>query len=64
MTTSPTFNEGDRVYHRQRRQFGVYAGPSWTSGESYVEFPDEENECYRITTAQLVPAAEAPKEDV
>lgn len=52
----PTFTEGQRVYHRQRRQYGTYVEPSWTSGESIVDFGDDD--VLRITTAQLVPADE------
>lgn len=59
------FTAGQRVWHRQRRQFGRFIEPSWTSGESIVAFPgkhapgfpDEDDEC-RVTTAQLVPAEE------
>ena len=63
--TTPTFTEGDRVYHRQRRQFGTYGEDSGTSGESIVAFPmdhipglPDEDEELRVTTAQLVPADE------
>ena len=59
----PDFTEGQRVYHRQRREYGVYLEPSWTSGESMVAFPGEhvpgfpdEPDVCRVTTAQLVPA--------
>lgn len=63
--TDRQFTEGQRVWHRQRRQFGTFIKPSWTSGESIVAFPgehvpgfpDEDDEC-RVTTAQLVPADE------
>jgi len=60
-----TFAKGDRVYHRQRKQFGTFIEPSWTSGESIVAFPlapipglPDEDEELRVTTVQLVPANE------
>jgi hypothetical protein len=53
----PTFTEGQRVYHRQRRQFGTYIQQDWHRDESIVAFPDDDY-C-RVTTAQLVPADEA-----
>jgi hypothetical protein len=52
----PTFTEGQRVYHRQRKQFGTYVQPDWHRDESIVDFPDDDY-C-RVTTAQLVPADE------
>lgn len=60
-----TFTAGQRVYHRQLKQFGRFVEPSWTSGESIVAFPREhvpgfpdEDEELRVTTAQLVAADE------
>ncbi len=62
---NPTFTPGDRVYHRQLKRFGTFIESSWTSGESIVAFPrdhlpglPDEDEELRITTAQLVPAAQ------
>jgi hypothetical protein len=52
----PTFTEGQRVYHRQRRQYGTYVKPDWHSDESIVDFPDDDY-C-RVTTAQLIAADE------
>ncbi|MEU4558386.1 hypothetical protein AB0F72_08350 [Actinoplanes sp. NPDC023936] len=58
--TDRQFTEGQRVWHRQRKQFATYLGPSWTTGESYVDFghPDGHGDECRVTTAQLVPADE------
>lgn len=52
-----TFEPGQRVYHRQRQQFGIYVQQDWVASESIVDFGDEDGEL-RITTAQLVPADE------
>lgn len=54
---TPTFTEGQRVYHRQRQQFGTYVQQDWVSTESIVDFGDEDGQL-RVTTAQLVPADE------
>lgn len=54
--SDPTFVEGQRVYHRGRKQFGVYVKQDWIRTESIVDFPDDDRS--RITTAQLVPADE------
>jgi hypothetical protein len=63
--SEPTFTAGQRVFHNQRKQFGVYVEDSWTSGESIVAFPrdpvpglPDEDEELRVTTAQLVAADE------
>jgi hypothetical protein len=63
--TDHQFTEGQRVWHRQRRQFGTYIEPAWTSSESMVAFPGEhvpgwpdEDDVCRVTTAQRVPADE------
>nr|WP_221374534.1 hypothetical protein [Actinoplanes polyasparticus] len=62
MSTEQTFTPGDRVYHRQLKRYGTFIEPSWTSGESIVDFdvPDEPGyeDCLRITTAQPVAADE------
>jgi hypothetical protein len=62
MTGNDTaFASGQRVYHRQRHQYGTYVEPSWTSGESIVDFGDDD--VLRITTAQLVPADQVEEND-
>jgi hypothetical protein len=57
-----TFTKDQRVYHRQLKRYGTYVEDSWTSGESIVDFDDpdypDDEDCLRITTAQLVPAEE------
>lgn len=69
--TDHQFTEGQRVWHKQLRQFGRFIEPSWTSGESIVAFPGEhvpgfpdEDDERRVTTAQLVPAQLVPAEQV
>ncbi len=61
--TDHQFTEGQRVYHRQRRQIGIYVKQDWIKSESIVDFPEGEDysadEGCRVTTAQLVPADEA-----
>jgi len=58
----PAFTEGQRVFHRQLKRYGTFIEPSWTSGESIVDFDDPNDpnyeDCLRITTAQLVAADE------
>lgn len=60
--SDPTFTAGQRVYHRQRKQFGTFLKPSWTTGESLVDFDDPADpdfaDALRVTTAQLVAADE------
>ncbi len=64
--TDHQFREGQRVWHRQRREYGIYIKQDWIKSESIVAFPRghvagfpaEDEEC-RVTTAQLVPADEA-----
>jgi hypothetical protein len=60
--SEPTFTEGQRVYHRQLKRLGTFLEPSWTTGESIVDFdvPGEPfyEDALRITTAQLVAADE------
>lgn len=58
--TTPTFTEGQRVYHRQLKRYGTFVEHSWDSGTSHVAFDDDPDgfEDRRITTAQLVPADE------
>jgi hypothetical protein len=54
--TAHQFTEGDRVYHRQRREYGTYIKQDWVKTESIVDFPSDD--WCRVTTAQLVPASE------
>ncbi len=59
--SDPSFAPGQRVYHRQLKRFGTFIEPSWTSGESIVDFrawESDDEDCLRITTAQLVAADE------
>lgn len=55
--TDPTFTAGQRVYHRQRQQFGIYVQQDWVATDSIVDFGEDDDYC-RVTTAQLVPADE------
>ena len=52
-----TFSAGQRVYHRQLRQFGTYVQDDWHREDAIVDFGDDD--VRRITKAQLVPAEEA-----
>jgi hypothetical protein len=52
----PTFTAGQRVYHRGRKQFGIYVQQDLHRDESLVDFGGDD--VCRITTAQLVPADE------
>jgi len=54
--TTPTFTEGQRVYHRGRQEFGNYVMPGSDSDSSIVDFGY--GDVSEITTAQLVPADE------
>ncbi len=60
--TDPVFTPGQRVYHHQLKRYGTFIEPSWTSGESIVDFDDPNDpdyeDCLRITTAQPVAADE------
>jgi hypothetical protein len=53
--TTPTFTAGQRVYHRQRREYGIYVQQDWVATESIVNFNEDDDWC-RVTTAQLVAA--------
>lgn len=59
--SDPAFTEGQRVFHRGRKQFGIYVKQDWHSDESVVVFPDDD--CCRVTTAQLVAADEIEEND-
>ena len=52
--TDRQFTEGQRVWHHQRREHGLYIKQDIHSDESIVDFPSDDY-C-RVTTAQLVPA--------
>jgi len=55
--SDPTFAEGQRVYHRQFKWYGAYAGrDDLDRATSHVEFDNGEER--RVTTAQLVAADE------
>ncbi|WP_157410810.1 hypothetical protein [Actinoplanes rectilineatus] len=56
--TDHQFTEGDRVYHRQRREVGIYVKPDWCRKDSIVDFPSDD--WCRVTTDQLIPADEVP----
>lgn len=59
--TDPTFTEGQRVYHRQRKQLSTYVRQVPGSDESVITFDeldDPRRATFRVTTAQLVAADE------